>query len=217
MFIGAELRASTFAESISASTGAGKQAGVATLTKTRNSDWSPLHWAAADGHIPLFESLLESGKHTASDTYTFYTGSRIIKENIRNDGINAASAAAQSGYTPLHWAAIRGNAEMADYLLAHGADPAIQDKHGNRAFTLADKKGFKSIAENIRSYEEAKAANKEAAAEKKLEQAAAEKEREKEKKKKSTSKEKSESKEEKPEKDEKEKEKEKGGEGKPGG
>ena len=95
---------------------------------------------------------------------------------------------------------------MADYLLAHGADPVIQDKHGNRAFTLADKKGFKSIAENIRSYEEAKAANREAAAEKKLEQAAAEKEKEKEKKKKSTSKEKSESK-EKDEKDEKEKEK----------
>ena len=66
----------------------------------------------------------------------------------------AASTADKNGFTPLHWAAIRGLLEMTRHLLAIGANPALQDKHGNTAHTLAFKKGFMKVANTIKEHQD---------------------------------------------------------------
>jgi len=43
----------------------------------------------------------------------------------------------QEGWRPLHEAANRGDLELAKYLLAHGADPKVQNDAGKSAIGLA--------------------------------------------------------------------------------
>ena len=67
-----------------------------------------MHWAAAEGNIGIYEILQKDFAASASWTHTFYTCSRQITLNIREKGVNAPDSAMHSFYTPLHWAAIRG-------------------------------------------------------------------------------------------------------------
>ena len=47
----------------------------------------------------------------------------------------------EKGWTPLHEAVRQDNAEMTRYLLAHGADPKLQNDEGTSAIGLAAKEG----------------------------------------------------------------------------
>jgi ankyrin repeat protein len=51
------------------------------------------------------------------------------------------NAQQQGGFAPLHEAANRNDAELASYLLAHGADPRLQNDEGKSAIGLAAEKG----------------------------------------------------------------------------
>jgi ankyrin repeat protein len=48
----------------------------------------------------------------------------------------------QGGFAPLHEAVNRNDAELASYLLTHGADPRLQNDEGKSAIGLAAEKGF---------------------------------------------------------------------------
>jgi uncharacterized protein len=48
----------------------------------------------------------------------------------------------QGGFAPLHEAVNRNDAELASYLLAHGADPRLQNDEGKSAIGLAAEKGL---------------------------------------------------------------------------
>jgi len=58
----------------------------------------------------------------------------------------------ESGSTPLYSAAAMGHTEIAELLLAHGADPAIANKEGKSAARAAKDNGFAGLAASLHAY-----------------------------------------------------------------
>ena len=82
---------------------------------------TPLHKAVKKGHVETAEALL------------------VISD------VNAPS---DVGMTPLHWASITGDAEAAQLLLRHGADPYIRDESmdGLNAVEIASLMGYAELS-----------------------------------------------------------------------
>jgi ankyrin repeat protein len=78
--------------------------------------FTPLHWA-------VYESLLIPGAQDVAKLLV-----------VRGADINARD---KEGSTPLYWAVWQGNPDLADFLLAHGADPAIKGKGNLTPLELA--------------------------------------------------------------------------------
>jgi ankyrin repeat protein len=57
---------------------------------------------------------------------------------------------ADNGYTPLMYAAARGNAQMVELLIRNGADVSIMSKEGDTALELALKMGSTEVADIIK-------------------------------------------------------------------
>ena len=57
---------------------------------------------------------------------------------------------ADNGYTPLMYAAARGNAQMVELLIRNGADVTIMSKDGDTALELALKIGSSEVADIIK-------------------------------------------------------------------
>ena len=60
-----------------------------------------------------------------------------------------------SRYSALHWAAVKGHADVATLLLQRGARLDLHDKHGNTPKLLAEKKTHKAMAELLDAAEKA--------------------------------------------------------------
>jgi hypothetical protein len=67
---------------------------------------------------------------------------RILLES----GADARTAAAETGYAPLHVAALRGWDELVEVLLAHGADPGQRDAAGRTPLDRARQNGHERAA-----------------------------------------------------------------------
>jgi len=78
--------------------------------------FTPLHWA-------VYESLVTPGAQEVAKLLVF-----------RGADINARD---KEGSTPLFWALWQRNRDLADFLLAHGADPAIKGKENLTPLELA--------------------------------------------------------------------------------
>ena len=89
--------------------------------------WTPLHYAAHKGRDACLELLLQRG---ASSTVRITQARRAaaLRCPVRSLLWRLADApfAAQTGWTPLHWAARKGHAECAALLVEHGADPTAK-------------------------------------------------------------------------------------------
>jgi len=83
--------------------------------------WTPLHYAAWQGHHKVVELLLEHGANP----------------NIQNN----------RGYTPLHYAAWKGHHKVVELLLEHGANPNIQKNDGETPLHLAVWEGHHKVVE----------------------------------------------------------------------
>jgi hypothetical protein len=57
---------------------------------------------------------------------------------------------AEFGATPLHWAALRGYAATAAYLVGAGADPGARNASGETPYTVAQRAGKTDVAEVVR-------------------------------------------------------------------
>ena len=55
-----------------------------------------------------------------------------------------------NGYTPLTYAALRGNPQMVEMFLKHGADPALPTRDGETAVELALRAGHTGIADTLK-------------------------------------------------------------------
>lgn len=85
--------------------------------------FSPLHWAAKEGHLYLIQMLLNKG-------------ARIDARNMGDD-------------TALHLAAAHGHLDCVKYLLKHNPDVDAQNEHGNTPLHYACFWGFQSVAEEL--------------------------------------------------------------------
>ncbi|XP_015374320.1 PREDICTED: integrin-linked protein kinase-like [Diuraphis noxia] len=85
--------------------------------------FSPLHWAAKEGHLKIVEMLVQRG-------------ARINSTNRGDD-------------TPLHLAAAHGHHEIVHLLLKNRADINFTNEHGNTPLHYACFWGYEAIAEEL--------------------------------------------------------------------
>ena len=107
-------------------------------------DQTALMWAAAHGHHEVIEVLLEHGADVAAR-------SRIRPRLMHNDSTNASQYDQgivwnRGGYTPLLFAARRGEADAARLLVAGGADIDDTAPTGASALTIAIHSGHTDFA-----------------------------------------------------------------------
>ena len=88
--------------------------------------FSPLHWAAKEGHLTLVTQLIQRG-------------ARVNATNMGDD-------------TPLHLAAAHGHLDIVRVLLKNKADINFVNEHGNTALHYACFWGYTGIAEELVSH-----------------------------------------------------------------
>lgn len=86
--------------------------------------WTPLHYAAFEGHAEVVEFLLSAGADK--------------------------DAVAPNGYTPLMLAIRNGNEQAARRLLEHDADPDVAGPDGETALAIAKQRGESRLADLLR-------------------------------------------------------------------
>jgi ankyrin repeat protein len=86
--------------------------------------WTPLHYAAFEGHAHVVEYLLSIGANK--------------------------NALAPNGYTPLMLAIRNGHEAAARRLLEHDADTNIAGPHGETALAIAKQRGESKLADLLR-------------------------------------------------------------------
>lgn len=84
---------------------------------------TPLHEAAAEGHLATAEQLIDEGA-----------------------AINARDEAAK---TPLHFAAEHGHMQTVSGLMERGADPTAVDVYGRTAYEYAHRNGHTATAKRL--------------------------------------------------------------------
>ena len=95
------------------------------VSRRYESNYTPLHEAASNGHSSVLAFLLDLGGSVNSRT--------------------------KSGYTPLHLAASSGDVECVRVLLKHKADISAADELGKTAKQVAELSGKASVVRVLRS------------------------------------------------------------------
>lgn len=103
--------------------------------------FSPLHSAAICGNLEAAQSLIACGADVSAINYEASTALHFVAHAPRNrrelvdllvqEGANI-QAKDKDGNTPLHAAARHSNGEMAQALMAHGADPECRNLKGKK-------------------------------------------------------------------------------------
>jgi ankyrin repeat protein len=132
------------------------------LARSVSSDgWPPLHLAAAFGTPDAVRVLLDHGADVhqvspAMRNLAMHAAVTISNhpETIRLLLAHGAdvNAVQMGGFTPLHGAASAGKSEIAEVLLAGGADAAMKCDRGKTAADYAEEKGHKHLAERLRFF-----------------------------------------------------------------
>jgi ankyrin repeat protein len=120
--------------------------------------FTPLQYGAFFGREDVVAELLARGAdvgaasanpmkvqplHSAATIQSVAICRRLLEAGADPD------ARQQVGYTPLMSAALRGNEELVELLLAHGADPRIVADDGKTARDLALQGGFQTVADRL--------------------------------------------------------------------
>jgi len=109
--------------------------------------WTALMIASVKGHVEVAETLLRHGADpNKADVYSWTPLMRAVNEGERQivkllleQGEARVNQAGENGITALHLAALKASADLVELLLAHGADPRIEDYSGRTALEFAKK------------------------------------------------------------------------------
>jgi len=133
--------------------------GDGALVNAYSSDgFFPLGLAAFFGHPDTVQLLLTRGADVAQVArnpmrvqalHSAVTGSFDSVRLLVAAGA-PVNAKQHLGWTPLHEAVNRNDLEMTRYLLAHGADPRLQNDEGKSAIGLAADKGFGEVLKALK-------------------------------------------------------------------
>ena len=131
-----------------------------TLARAISSDgWPPLHLAAAFGNAEAVKLLLEHGADVHAVSPAMRNQAMHAAVALRNDPETVrlllahgadVNALQMGGFTPLHGAASAGKDEVAEVLLAAGADRSRKCDRGKTAGDYAAEKGHRHLAERLR-------------------------------------------------------------------
>jgi ankyrin repeat protein len=122
--------------------------------------WTALHLAAFLGRDAIVVRLLELGADARQWGRAFdanlplhaaCAGRRLGKAAfaLLVAATGEADVTPKHGYTPLMEAALNGNVDMVDVLLAAGADKARKNPDGKRATDFAREKGYAALAKRL--------------------------------------------------------------------
>jgi len=135
------------------------------LNFDKQTGMTPLHLAAAAGHMQIVELMLMRGVDVNLKTredkierlrdctplhYAAEQGREKMVEFLLQKGA-AVNAGTFHQYTPLHYAALKGNLKITQMLIAGGADIGAVEVGGFTALQLAEKFENKKIADFLRT------------------------------------------------------------------
>lgn len=161
---------STIVEALGAAAAAGETPALHALLRAnadvvnhhRSDGWTALHLASYYGHLACVQLLLERGAHTEvrSDNATRNMPLHAAIAGECNAAVITAlldagadyNRAAGHGVSPLHLAAARGSREIADLLIARGADPRARMDNESMPWHLADERGHGELARRLEGF-----------------------------------------------------------------
>jgi hypothetical protein len=124
--------------------------------KGKISGWTPLMLAARKGDTELLNLLLSHGADV--DAKSLVQNRTALMEAVRNRKIQAAKillaaypdvdAVDWEGYTVLMFAAVSGQRDSVNVLLAHGADVNVKNKVGSSALMMAS--GYPKVSQQLK-------------------------------------------------------------------
>jgi ankyrin repeat protein len=125
----------------------------------RHDGWSLLHLAGFWGSPEVAAVLLSRGANvdtrsanaidnTALHAVLAMSGDWRVAEHLLASGADV-NARGGGGYTPLHLAASRGNADAVSRLLARGADATMRTGDGRTAADVARERGHATVAARL--------------------------------------------------------------------
>ena len=114
-----------------------------------------LMWAAFNGHTDVVAYLLRKGaeleaKDAGGRTALLYSSSgpfATTVELLLEKGAEVDVRGSLEGFTALMTAAAEGQVEVVRLLLAHGADPSLEDKDGDTAESFARQNGHAAVVD----------------------------------------------------------------------
>jgi ankyrin repeat protein len=113
---------------------------------------SPLHYAASAGNLEIAKMLIDKGAqvNAQSRDYTQEAG-WVTVSGTTVSARNVSSRRIIEGRTPLHLAARNGHKEIAELLIAKGANVNMRDNYGSTALHWAAANNNKPVAEALLS------------------------------------------------------------------
>jgi ankyrin repeat protein len=116
--------------------------------------YTALHWASANGHLPVVKALVEAGATVDLQDEQGCTPLHLASRNGNADVVdfslqNRADPNAHDalGFTPLHWSSIRGHLGVAKILIGSSANVDALDINDALAIHWAARRGHRDLVE----------------------------------------------------------------------